>query len=163
MVKSERNIVILRTTLNLYCHLTSCSKTMKTEQRSLPREATPFRPAPIVWLITWAPKLTKTHKKNGRSAHVYMWLPHLLTPVGLTMELRAISSVASAVRCRWRTFLSHPLKLQMSAWDGLVFLCGCSACDGAFGVFDRARDVLVEGPFLDGGFLGGCQRLFWEI
>jgi len=37
-----------------------------------------------------------------------VWLPHLLTAVGLTQEVRAISSVISAVRCRWCMFLSCP-------------------------------------------------------
>ena len=32
--------------------------------------------------------------------NVYVCLPHLLTPVGPTKEVRAISSVISAVRCR---------------------------------------------------------------
>jgi hypothetical protein len=46
---------------------------------------------------------------------VYAWLLHILTPVGRTKEVRAygaISSVVSAVRCRWRMFLLRPLKLQ---------------------------------------------------
>jgi hypothetical protein len=34
-----------------------------------------------------------------------------LTPIGVTMEVRAISSVISAVRCRGRMFLSRPLKV----------------------------------------------------
>jgi len=40
------------------------------------------------------------------------WLPPVLTPVGLTKEVRAISSVIPAVRCRRSMFLSCPLKLQ---------------------------------------------------
>ena len=46
---------------------------------------------------------------------VWVWLPHILTPVGRTKEVRAycaISSVISAVRCRWRMFLFRPLNLQ---------------------------------------------------
>ena len=49
-----------------------------------------------------------------------VWLPHLLIPVGLTMEVRAISSAISAVRCRWCMFLSCPLKLQRGAAKRLV-------------------------------------------
>jgi len=50
---------------------------------------------------------------------VYVWLPHILTPVGRTKEVRAycaISSVISAVRCRWRMFLSRPLTLILLVW-----------------------------------------------
>jgi hypothetical protein len=49
--------------------------------------------------------------------NVYVCLPHLLTPVGLTQEVRAISSVISAVRCRWCMILSCPLKLQRVGRD----------------------------------------------
>jgi len=49
--------------------------------------------------------------------NVYVWLPHLLTSVGLIQEVRAISSVISAVRCRWYMFLSCPLKLQRGGPD----------------------------------------------
>jgi hypothetical protein len=52
-----------------------------------------------------------------------------LTPIGVTMEVRAISSVISAVRCRGRMFLSRPLKLQRgtpwrSVSNGKLFAVG---------------------------------------
>ena len=45
--------------------------------------------------------------------NVYVWLPHLLTPVGLTKEVGVISLMISAVRCRWCMFHSCAWKLQM--------------------------------------------------
>jgi len=51
--------------------------------------------------------------------NVYLWLPHLLTPVRETNKVLAISSVISVARYRWYMFLSFPLKLQRNtewAW-----------------------------------------------
>ena len=55
---------------------------------------------------------TETRKKYGGSAYgiAYVWLPHFLTSVGLSREVRSVSSVVSAVRCRWCMILSWPLK-----------------------------------------------------
>ena len=66
-----------------------------------------------------SPSNNATHQKwplSARNVHiVYVWLPHILTPAGRTTEVRdycAISSAISAVRFRWRMFLSRPLNLQ---------------------------------------------------
>jgi hypothetical protein len=61
-----------------------------------------------------------THEIWPLSApNVYVWRTPLLTPVGPTKEIRTIISVISAVRCRWRMFLSCPLMLQMGGQVGV--------------------------------------------
>jgi len=54
---------------------------------------------------------------------MHVWLPHLLTPVGQTKEVHAISSADSAVRCRRRMFLSCPIKRQRD-----VITVSCDVC-----------------------------------
>ena len=78
---------------------------------------------------------TKISKKYGHSAHgtLYVWLPHLLTPVGQTKEVPAVSSVVSAVRCRWCMFLSCPLKLQRGG-----FCCLSTPMKKLAGTFERS-------------------------
>jgi len=56
---------------------------------------------------------TYLQQTNKASEDLCVWLPPLPTPVGLTMEVRAISSVIFALRGRWCMFLSCALKLQM--------------------------------------------------
>ena len=63
---------------------------------------------------------------------MYVCLPQILTPVGLTKEVRAISSVISAVRCRWCMIFSWPLKLQRGGRDRQTL---------GYGETDRGRNT----------------------
>jgi len=55
---------------------------------------------------------------------MYVWLPHLLTPVGQTKEVHAVSSADSAVRCRRWMFLPCPIKMQRVS----IISVSCNVC-----------------------------------
>ena len=52
------------------------------------------------------------HSQGRNMDALCVWLPHVLTPVVPTMEVRAISSAIPAMRCRWCMVVSCPLNLQ---------------------------------------------------
>ena len=70
---------------------------------------------------------------------MYVWLPYLLTPVGQTKEVHAVSSADSAVRCRRWMFRSCPIKMQR---NGIISV-SCDVCVSS----PNIRNVNTESSF----------------